>query len=82
MLDDSTSAVDTATDAKIRASFKKYIPSVTKIIVAQRIASIEEADKVIVIDDGKVVAFDTPSNLLKNNKIYQEVYKSQKKGDK
>lgn len=82
ILDDSTSAVDTATDAKIRASFKKYIPSVTKIIVAQRIASIEEADKVIVIDDGKVVAFDTPSNLLKNNKIYQEVYKSQKKGDK
>ena len=82
ILDDSTSAVDTATDAKIRSSFKKYIPSVTKIIVAQRIASIEEADKVIVIDDGKVVAFDTPSNLLKNNKIYQEVYKSQKKGDK
>ena len=82
ILDDSTSAVDTATDAKIRDSFKKYIPSVTKIIVAQRIASIEEADKVIVIDDGKVVAFDTPSNLLKNNKIYQEVYKSQKKGDK
>ena len=82
ILDDSTSAVDTATDAKIRSSFKKYIPSVTKIIIAQRIASIEEADKVIVIDDGKVVAFDTPSNLLKNNKIYQEVYKSQKKGDK
>ena len=80
ILDDSTSAVDTATDAKIRASFKEYIPDVTKIIIAQRIASIEAADKVIVMDNGKVVAFDTPANLLKNNKIYQEVYNSQVKG--
>ena len=80
ILDDSTSAVDTATDAKIRENFKKFMPSVTKIIIAQRIASIESADKVIVMDKGKVVDFDTPSNLLKSNKIYKEVYESQKKG--
>lgn len=82
ILDDSTSAVDTATDAKIRDGFKKYIPEVTKIIIAQRISSIENADKIIVLNDGKVVAFDTPSNLLKNNKIYQEVYETQMKGAK
>ena len=82
ILDDSTSAVDTATDAKIREAFKKYIPEVTKIIIAQRINSIEHADRVIVLDNGKVNAFDTPKNLLKNNKIYQEVYHSQVKGGK
>lgn len=81
ILDDSTSAVDTATDALIREGFKKYIPDVTKLIIAQRISSIENADRVIVLDNGKLVAFDTPNNLLKNNKIYQEVYKSQKKGE-
>ena len=70
------------TEHIIRKGFKEYIPEVTKIIVAQRIASIENADRVIVIDDGEIVAFDTPSNLLKNNKIYKEVYNSQKKGDK
>ena len=80
ILDDSTSAVDTATDAKIRENFKKFMPSVTKLIIAQRIASIESADKVVVMDKGKVIAFDTPSNLLKSNKIYKEVYESQKKG--
>lgn len=80
ILDDSTSAVDTATDLKIRTSLKEYMPDLTKIIIAQRIASVENADKVIVMDNGKVVAFDTPKNLLKNNKIYQEVYNSQKRG--
>ena len=80
VLDDSTSAVDTRTDAIIRDSLKNYMPNVTKIIIAQRINSIENADRVIVMDKGQVVAFDTPKNLLKNNKIYQEVYNSQKKG--
>ena len=80
ILDDSTSAVDTKTDATIRANLKEYLPNVTKIIIAQRIASVENADRVIVMDKGKVVDFDTPKNLLKNNKIYKEVYNSQKKG--
>lgn len=82
ILDDSTSACDTATDAKIRASFKKYIPEVTKIIIAQRISSIEDADKVIIMDNGRIIAFDTPKNLLKNNKIYKEIYQSQTEGGK
>ncbi len=81
ILDDSTSAVDTKTDSKIRNAFKTYIPEVTKIIIAQRVASVEEADKVIIFDNGKIVAFDTPKNLLKTNKIYQEIYNSQKKGE-
>ncbi len=80
IFDDSTSAVDTKTDANIRKSLNETLPHVTKIIIAQRIASVENADKVIVMDKGKVVAFDTPSNLLKNNKIYKEVYNSQKGG--
>ena len=80
ILDDSTSAVDTATEKMIQESFKKYIPDVTKLIIAQRISSIEKADRVIVLDDGKIVDFDTPKNLLKNNEIYKEVYNSQKKG--
>ena len=79
ILDDSTSAVDTKTDAKIRSSFKQYIPEVTKFIIAQRIASVCDADRFIVINDGKIDAFDTPDNLLKTNKIYQEVYYSQNK---
>lgn len=79
ILDDSTSAVDTATEKMIQESFKKYIPDVTKLIIAQRISSIEKADRVIVLDDGKIVDFDTPKNLLKNNEIYKEVYNSQKK---
>ena len=80
ILDDSTSAVDTATEAKIRECFKDYIPDVTKIIISQRIASVEAADKVIVMDEGKIIDFDTPKKLLKNNEIYQEVYSSQKRG--
>ncbi len=80
ILDDSTSAVDTKTDAMIRKSFREYIPEVTKIIIAQRISSVEDCDRVIVLDNGKVSDFDTPKNLLKHNKIYQEVYYSQVKG--
>ena len=80
ILDDSTSAVDTRTDAVIRKNLSEYLPSVTKIIIAQRIASVENADKIIVLDKGRVIDFDTPKNLLKNNKIYKEVYESQKKG--
>ena len=80
ILDDSTSAVDTATEKMIQESFKKYIPDVTKLIIAQRISSIEKADRVIVLDDGKIVDFDTPKNLLKNNEIYKEVYNSQRNG--
>ena len=80
ILDDSTSAVDTKTDAIIRSNLAKYRSGVTKIIIAQRIASVEDADRVIVMDRGRIDAFDTPSNLLKTNKIYREVYNSQKKG--
>jgi len=82
ILDDSTSAVDTKTDATIRSNLSEFLPKVTKIIIAQRIASVENADKVIVMDKGRVVDFDTPKNLLKNNKIYKEVYESQKRGVK
>ena len=77
ILDDSTSAVDTATDAKIRNALKTYLPETTKIIIAQRIASVEDADRIIVMDEGRVDAFDTPANLLEHNAIYQEVYASQ-----
>lgn len=80
ILDDSTSAVDTATDAMIRKAFREYIPETTKIIIAQRISSIEDADKIIVLDDGGISGFGTPSELLENNEIYREVYFSQKKG--
>ena len=80
ILDDSTSAVDTATDAMIRKAFRQYIPETTKIIIAQRISSIEDADKIIVLDDGGISGFGTPSELLENNEIYREVYFSQKKG--
>lgn len=77
ILDDSTSAVDTATDAKIREAMRTHIPGTTKIIIAQRISSIQDADRVLVLDNGRVNAFDTPGNLLKTNAIYQEVYNSQ-----
>lgn len=80
ILDDSTSAVDTATDAKIKKAFKEAIPGTTKIIIAQRISSIQEADRIIVLDDGKVNAFDTHENLVANNDIYREVYESQTGG--
>ena len=80
ILNDSTSAVDTATDASIRAAFAKEIPGTTKIIIAQRVSSVESADRILVLDEGKVNAFDTHENLLKNNTIYQEIYNSQLEG--
>ena len=80
ILDDSTSAVDTATDAKIRAAFARIIPGTTKIIIAQRISSVQDADRILVLDNGRVDAFDTHENLLKTNAIYQEIYESQIKG--
>ena len=80
ILDDSTSAVDTATDARIRAAFRESIPGTTKIIIAQRISSVQDADRILVLDDGRVDAFDTHDNLLKSNAIYQEIYESQIKG--
>jgi ATP-binding cassette subfamily B protein len=79
ILDDSTSAVDTKTDALIRNSFKKYIPETTKIIIAQRIASVQDADKIIIMDGGKIVACGNHEQLLKDNSIYQELYYSQNK---
>ncbi len=81
ILDDSTSAVDTRTDALIRAAFAKEIPNTTKIIIAQRIASVQESDIIIVLDDGKVTACGTHDELLKTSDIYREVYESQTKGD-
>ena len=80
ILDDATSSVDTATDAKIRAAFAQKIPGTTKIIIAQRVSSVENADRILVLDNGKVDAFDTHENLLKTNAIYQEIYESQVKG--
>ncbi len=80
ILDDSTSAVDTATDAKIRAAFAEHIPGTTKIIIAQRISSVEGADRILVLDDGRVNGFDTHENLLLNNAIYREIYDTQTKG--
>ena len=80
ILDDSISAVDTATDARIRAAFRKELAGTTTIIIAQRITSVQDADKVIVLDEGRIDAFDTPENLLKTNAIYREVYEQQQKG--
>ena len=80
ILDDSTSAVDTATDAKIRAAFAKEIPGTTKIIIAQRLSSVESADRILVLDDGRIDAFDTPEHLLAHNAIYQEIHQSQMEG--
>ncbi|MCR4654832.1 MAG: ABC transporter ATP-binding protein/permease [Lachnospiraceae bacterium] len=80
ILDDSTSAVDTATDAKIRRSFLCEIPDVTKIIISQRVSSVEDADRIIVFDEGRINGFDTHENLLKSNEIYREVYESQTGG--
>lgn len=81
ILDDSTSAVDTKTDALIRKAFREEIPDTTKIIIAQRISSVEDADMIIVMDDDKIDSIGTHDELLKNNKIYKEVYKSQQKGE-
>ncbi len=80
ILDDSTSAVDTATDAKIRAAFAKKIPGTTKLIIAQRISSVEHADRILVLDEGRINGFDTHENLLKTNAIYREIYESQMQG--
>ena len=80
ILDDSTSAVDTKTDSLIRKAFAEEIPNTTKIIIAQRISSVQDADKIIVLDNGEVNAFGTHEELLKNNAIYKEVYESQMKG--
>ena len=80
ILDDSTSAVDTATDAKIRKALREQLPGTTKLIIAQRISSVEDADRVLVLDEGRISGFDTPENLLKTNAIYQEVHQSQQGG--
>lgn len=80
ILDDSTSAVDTKTDSLIRKAFKEEIPNTTKIIIAQRISSVEDADKIIVLDNGKIDGFGTHEELLRNNDIYKEVFESQMKG--
>lgn len=82
IFDDSTSACDTKTDAKIRKELKNCMPDVTKIIIAQRIASVEDADRVIVLNKGRIESFDTPEKLMKKSKIYKEINDSQKKGDK
>ena len=80
ILDDSTSAVDTATDAKIRKAFKEEIPNTTKLIIAQRISSVQESDKIIVLNNGKIESIGTHEELLKSSHIYKEVYESQTKG--
>ncbi len=80
ILDDSTSAVDTATDAKIRRAFREEIPNTTKLIIAQRISSVQDADRIIVLDDGRVNGIGTHAELLQSNRIYQEVYRGQTQG--
>ncbi|MBP3414380.1 MAG: ABC transporter ATP-binding protein, partial [Clostridia bacterium] len=81
ILDDSTSAVDTATDAKIQEAFAEYIPETTKVIIAQRISSVQNSDMIIVMEDGKIAAVGNHFELLKNCDIYRDVYQSQQKGE-
>ena len=80
ILDDSTSAVDTATESRIRNALKEIAPDTTKIIIAQRISSVKEADVIFVLDEGKLNGFGTHDYLLKTNEIYREVYESQQQG--
>ena len=80
ILDDSTSAVDTATDAKIRKAFAESIPGTTKIIIAQRISSVQEADRILVMEGGKISGLGTHEELLSTNAIYREIYETQVKG--
>ena len=80
ILDDSTSAVDTSTDAKIRAAMARTIPGTTRLIIAQRISSVEKADRILVLNNGRVDGFDTHEKLLETNAIYREIYESQVKG--
>jgi ATP-binding cassette subfamily B protein len=82
ILDDSTSAVDTTTDAAIRRSFREYLPDTTKLIIAQRISSVMDADRILVLDRGRVSGFGTHNELLESNAIYREVYESQQGGSK
>ena len=81
ILDDSTSAVDTATDAKIRQAFREYLPDTTKLIIAQRIASVQDADRILMLDNGVVLAFGTHEELLATNSVYQEIYENQTRGN-
>lgn len=80
ILDDSTSAVDTATDASIQKSFEERIPDTTKIIISQRVSSVQNADRIIVLNDGVIDDFDTHENLLKTSGIYRTIYETQTKG--
>ena len=79
-MDDSTSAVDTKTDALIRHAFAQEIPDTTKIIIAQRVASVENADKILLLDGGKIVACGNHSELMKTSEVYREIYETQTKG--
>ena len=80
ILDDSTSAVDTATDARIRDAFTRSIPGTTKIIIAQRISSVQHADHILVMDDGRINGYGTHDELIRDNRIYREIYEAQSKG--
>ena len=80
ILDDSTSAVDTKTDSKIQAALKSYIPETTKIVIAQRITSVQNADKIVLLDDGKIAAMGTHDELMKTSAVYKDIYESQQKG--
>ena len=80
ILDDATSALDNKTEAKIRKAFKENLPNTTKIIISQRISSVQSADKILVMNDGKIAGFDTHENLIKNCSLYEDTFKLQQKG--